>query len=125
MTEQICLRMRVNGQEGWYPIVSWGTHWYEADGQWDVILEDTSDIEIHVETLAGEELQVETVSLEGLPERRDYSLRIQIEAMFIDERTCKLTFKDVGFGEFFLSSGFQVEKILHLGGINGQFNSMS
>ena len=90
-----------------------------------MILEDTSDIEIHVETLAGEELQVETVSLEGLPERRDYSLRIQIEAMFMDERTCKLTFKDVGFGEFFLSSGFQVEKILHLGGINGQFNSMS
>ena len=37
MMEQICLRMRVNGQEGWYPIVSWGTHWYEADGQWEVI----------------------------------------------------------------------------------------
>lgn len=125
MTEQICLRMRVNGQEGWYPIVSWGTHWYEADGQWEVILEDTSDIEIHVETLAGEELQVETVSLEGLPNRRDYSLRIQIEVLFLDERTCRLTFKDVGFGEFFPSTGFQVEKTIHLGGINGQFNSMS
>ena len=81
MTEQICLRMRVGGQEGWHPIVSWGTHWYEADGQWEVILEDTSDIEIHVESLAGEELQVETVSLgrasgqKGLfsqdPDRRD------------------------------------------------------
>lgn len=125
MTEQICLRMRVNGHEGWYPIVSWGTHWYEADGQWEVILEDTSDIEIHVETLAGEELQVETVSLDGLPDRRDYSLRIQIEVMFLDERTCRLTFKDVGFGDFFPSTGFQTEKILHLGGINGQFNSMS
>ncbi|MCI9228808.1 MAG: hypothetical protein HFG86_12420 [Dorea sp.] len=125
MTEQICLRMRVNGQEGWYPIVSWGTHWYEADGQWEVILEDTSDIEIHVETLAGEELQVETVSLEGLPDRRDYSLRIQIEVLFMDERTCRLSFKDVGFGEFFPSTGFQVEKTIHLGGINGQFNSMS
>lgn len=125
MTEQICLRMRVNGHEGWYPIVAWGTHWYEADGQWEVILEDTSDIEIHVETLAGEDLQVETVSLQGLPERRDYSLRIQIEAMFLDERTCRLTFQDVGFGEFFPSTGFQVEKVLHLGGINGQFNSMS
>ncbi len=125
MMEQICLRMRVNGQEGWYPIVSWGTHWYEADGQWEVILEDTSDIEIHVETLAGEELQVETVSLEGLPERRDYSLRVQIEVLFLDERTCRLSFKDVGFGEFFPSTGFQVEKTIHLGGINGQFNSMS
>ena len=125
MMEQICLRMRVNGQEGWYPIVSWGTHWYEADGQWEVILEDTSDIEIHVETLAGEELQVETVSLEGLPDRRDYSLRIQIEVLFLDERTCRLSFKDVGFGEFFPASGFHVEKTIHLGGINGQFNSMS
>ena len=125
MMEQICLRMRVNGQEGWYPIVSWGTHWYEADGQWEVILEDTSDIEIHVETLAGEELQVETVSLEGLPDRRDYSLRIQIEVLFLDERTCRLSFKDVGFGELFPASGFHVEKTIHLGGINGQFNSMS
>ena len=125
MTEQICLRMRVRGQEGWYPIVSWGTQWYDADGQWEVILEDTSDIEVHIETLAGEDLQVETVSLEGLPERRDYSLRLQIEVMFIDERTCKLIFKDVGFGEFYPASDFQVEKVLHLGGINGQFNSMS
>ena len=97
----------------------------EADGQWEVILEDTSDIEIHVETLVGDELQVETVSLDGLPERRDYSLRMQIEVMFLDERTCKLIFKDVGFGEFSPASDFQVEKVLHLGGINGQFNSMS
>ena len=25
MTEQICLRMRIGGQEGWYPIVAWGS----------------------------------------------------------------------------------------------------
>ena len=75
--------------------------------------------------MAGDELQVETVSLEGLKERRDYSLRLRIEVMFLDERTCKMTFKDVGFGEFFEASDFQVEKVIHLGGINGQFNSMS
>ncbi len=125
MTEQITLRMRVGGKEGWYPVVAWGTHWYEADGQWEVILEDASDIEIHVETLAGDELKVETVSLEGLPERKDYSLRLRIELLFLDERTCRMTFRDIGFGEFFPSSGFQTEKTIHLGGIHGQFNSMS
>ena len=78
-----------------------------------------------METLAGDELQVETVSLEGLPDRRDYSLRVQIEVLFMDERTCRLSFKDVGFGEFFPETGFQVEKTIHLGGSNGQFNSMS
>ena len=113
LTEQIALRMRVEGREGWHPIVSWGTRWYEADGQWEVILEDTSDVEIHIESLAGDELQVETISLEGLEERRDYSMRLQISVMFLDERTCRMTFRDVGFGEFFAPTGFQTEKVIH------------
>ena len=125
MTEQITLRMRVNGKEGWYPIVSWGTHWYEADGQWEVILEDTSDIEVHIETLTGDEMQVEKLSLEGLTPRKDYSLRLSIEVFFLDEKTCKMVLKDVGFGEFFAPTDFRTEKIIHLGGSNGQFNSMS
>ena len=125
MTEQISLRMRVDGKEGWYPIVAWGKRWYEADGQWEVILEDTSDIEIHIETLAGDELQVERISLEGLEERKDYSLRIQIAIMFLDEKTCRITLRDVGFGEFYESTGFYTDKVIQLGGSNGQFNSMS
>ena len=125
MMEQVCLRMRVHGKEGWYPIVQWGSHWYESDGQWEVLLEDTSDIEIHIESLATGELEAETVSLEGLKSRRDYALRLQIETIFLDERTCKIIFKDIGFGEFYPASDFQVEKIIHLGGSHGQFNSLS
>lgn len=125
MTEQISLRMRVDGKEGWYPVVAWGKRWYEADGQWEVILEDTSDIEIHIETLAGEDLHVETISLDGLAERKDYSLRLQLAVMFLDEKTCRMTLRDVGFGGFFESTGFYTEKVIHLGGSNGQFNSMS
>ena len=82
-------------------------------------------LEILVESLVDEEVQVEKVSLEGLPKRTDYSLRLQVEVMFLDERTCKLTFRDVGFGEFFTPTDFRVEKTIQLGGINGQFNSMS
>ena len=125
MTDQICLRMRVNGKEGWYPIVQWGSHWYEADGQWDVLLEDTSDIEIHIESLGSGELQAETASLAGLPERKDYALRLTIEVMFLDEYTCRISFRDAGFGEFFPATDFHVEKTIHLGGSNGQFNSLS
>ena len=115
MMEQVCLRMRVHGKEGWYPIVEWGSHWYESDGQWDVLLEDTSDIEIHIESLATGELQAETVSLAGLPERNDYALRLSIETMFLDENTCKIRFRDIGFGEFYPATDFQAEKTIHLG----------
>lgn len=125
LTERICLRMRVGGQDGWYPVVQWGEHWYEADGQWEVLLEDVSEIEVLVESLTGEEMKVEKVSLAGLEERKDYSLRLSVEAMFLDEKTCKLIFRDIGFGEFYPATDFQTEKIIHLGGANGQFNSMS
>lgn len=125
MAQQISLRMRINGKEGWYPVVSWGTRWYEADGEWEVLLEDTNDLEVHIESLTGDELQVEKISLKGLPERTDYSLRLKIEIMFLDESLCRLTLKDMGFGEFYPATDFMVTKDIHLGGINGQFNSMS
>ena len=125
MTEQICLKMRSRGEEGWYPLVAWGSHWYESDRQCEVLLEDNQDIEIHIESLVTGKLRVETVSLEGLPERKNYALRLRIRTMFTDERTCHITFEDVGFGEFFPPTGFFTEKVIELGGSNGQFNSLS
>ncbi len=68
LTEQISVRMRVNGEEGWYPLVSWGNHWYESDRQFEVLLGDTEDIEIHVDSLVTGRHLVESVSLKGMPD---------------------------------------------------------
>ena len=125
MTEQICLKMRIHGEENWYPLVAWGSHWYEADRQCEVLMEDTGDVEIHIESLVTGKLRVETVSFAGLPERKNYALRIRIRTMFTDERTCHILFEDIGFGEFFPPTGFSVEKVIELGGSNGQFSSLS
>ena len=125
MMDQICLKLRIHGQDKWQPIVSWGTRWYESDTQFEILLEDTSDIEIHVESLVGNEMKVEKVSLKGLPVRNSYTLRLQVKALFLDEKTCKISFKDIGFGEFFAATDFYVEKEIHLGGSNGQYNSLS
>ena len=125
LTDQITVNMRVNGQEMWYPIVSWGSHWYESNNQWEVLLEDTEDIELHIESLVQGTLKTEVIPLGRLPKRGEYSMRLQIETLFLDEKTCKITVRDVGFGEFFPPTDFQEEKIIHLGGNDGKFNSMS
>ena len=125
MTEQICLKMRIRGEEGWYPLVAWGSHWYEADKQCEILMEDTQDVEIHIESLVTGKLRVELVSFDGLPERKNYALRLRIRTMFSDENTCHIIFEDIGFGEFFPSTGFSVEKVITVGGSNGQFNSLS
>lgn len=125
LTDRITLNMRVNGQEEWYPIVSWGNHWYESDNQWEVLASDMEELEFHVESLVQGALKTEKISLEGLPKRPEYATRLQIETLFLDEKTCKVTVKDVGFGEFFPTTDFQAEKVIHLGGNDGKFNSMS
>ena len=125
MMEQICLKMRVHGMDKWQPIVSWGTRWYESDSQFEILLENTDDIEIHIESLVGAEMKVERVPLAGLPKRKAYTIRLQVNTLFLDEKTCKITFKDLGFGEFFSATDFCVEKEIHLGGSNGQYNSLS
>ena len=125
LTDQITVNMRVDGQEMWYPIVSWGAHWYESNNQWEVLLEDVEDIELHVESLVQGTLKTEVIPLENFPKRGEYSMRLQLETLFLDEKTCKITARDVGFGEFFLPTDFQEEKIIHLGGNDGKFNSLS
>jgi len=125
ITEQISISMRVDGQEMWYPIVSWGSYWYEASGQWNVLLKDVKDIELHIESLAGGDVRTETISLENFPKRVEYSMRIQIETMFLNRKTCKITVRDMGFGEFFSQSDFVEEKIIELGGSNGKLYSLS
>ena len=99
--------------------------WYESNNQWEVLLEDVDDIEFRIESLVQGNLKTETISLAKLPKRAEYSTRLQIETSFLDEKTCKITVWDVGFGDFFLPTDFREEKLIHLGGNDGKFNSLS
>ncbi|MFV0364246.1 MAG: DUF5716 family protein [Suipraeoptans sp.] len=125
LTKKISIPLRVNGKEVLYPVVSWGKCWYEADTQLEVLVEEMDRVKIVVDSLNTGEISEDIISLDGLPERNGYSVRLQMDIMFMDERTCKISLKDIGFGEFFKPSGFVKEHVIDLGGIHGQFNSMS
>ena len=125
LTDQITVNMRVDGQEMWYPIVSWGAHWYESNNQWEVLCEDMEDIELHVESLIQGNVRTEKIPLSNFPKRSEYSMRLQLETYFLDEKTCRITVRDAGFGDFLPATDFHAEKTIHLGGNDGKFNSLS
>lgn len=125
MMEQICLKLRMQGTDKWYPIISWGGRWYEADTEFELLLENAEYIELHIESLAGTQMRVERISLEGLPKRGNYTLRLQVRVMMNSEKCCRISLKDLGFGEFFPATDFYMEKEIHLGGSNEQFHSLS
>ena len=125
LTDQITLNLRVNGQEMWYPIVSWGAQWYESNNQWEVLLEKVEDIELHIESLVQGTVRTEVIPMDKFPRRSEYAMRLMIETLFMDEKTCKIIVRDMGFGEFYPATDFQKEKIIHLGGNDGKFSFMS
>lgn len=125
LTESIFMKIRRDNEELWFPLVTWGTHPYECDNQWEVIIEDTEDIELHVESLYKGKTAIHQISLDGVPERDSYSVRLAIDVMSIDPENYRITFKDIGFGEFYPTSGYETEVIIKLGGAYGEHRSMS
>ncbi len=124
-TERICIKIRNNNHEEWFPLVTWGELWYECNNSWEILLEDTEDIELHVESLLRGKMQVQQVSLEGVPERASYSVRLKIEVIPIEKDVFKIKISDQGFGEFYPSSGYVTETIIKLGGYYGEYHSVS
>ena len=125
MTDRICLKVRSGDKEELYPIVSWGEHWYESDCVYEVLLDGNEPIELYQNSLATGEEKTITVNLDGLPDRKNYSLRLRIQANFLDENRCRIRFTDAGFGEIFPETDFSTEITVRLGGSNEQFNTLS
>lgn len=125
LIESIRIRTRRGNEEEWLSLVSWGAHPFECDNQWEIILEDTEDIELHVESLYKGKEGIHVISLEDIPERESYTIRLLIDVMSIDSETYRISFKDIGFGDFFPSTGYETEIIIKLGGTYGEHRSLS
>lgn len=125
LVESVFMKVRSGNEEHWFPIISWGMHPFECNNQWEILIEDTEDIELHVESLYKGKIGVHNISLEGIPERDSYSIRLQVDVMSIDSETYRITFKDIGFGEFYPSTGYETEAIINLGGVYGEHYSLS
>ncbi len=125
LPDRVCLKVRNKNEFDWFPLISWGNHWYECKKEWEFLLEDTEDIELYVESIYKGKVQMRQISLEGLPERDSYSTKLLVQVIPLNKSEFKIKFKDIGFGEFYESSGYEAEEIFRLGGNYGKYNSMS
>lgn len=125
LTERICVKARTNGQDNWYPIVEWGRHWYESDCSLEFLMDGLTKIEFQVDNLITGKSHIETLALDGIPDRKGYTIRLLMEIVFENQESCRISVRDVGFGEFYPPSGFYAETKIQLGGSNGQFSSLS
>ena len=95
------------GIESYFVLLNAGEKWYEASKEFDFILESGNKLSILVTPLNKEEKLIAEIALSGLPMRPKKTTRIRMFIHMKNETTVVFRFKDMGFGEFYKSSGIE------------------
>ncbi|MCR5673217.1 MAG: hypothetical protein K6F87_05835 [Lachnospiraceae bacterium] len=106
------LNMVVAGEEEYIAVADAGENWYDSGVSYDIVLGDTKTIPLIMTPLDGKGVESIELELSGLPDRPPKASRIRLDVSFESERRMKILAEDMGFGEFFPSTGKKWEKII-------------
>lgn len=92
------------GQEREYELVSAEEHWYEAGGELEVLLGESTKLVFCVSGLYGGSQEI-IMPLKEFPMREGRASRLKITMVFTSEDSGKITVEDLGFGEIYPATG--------------------
>lgn len=91
-----------------------GDYWSQAGATVECIMEFPSKILFEITDLLNGTKRPFEIDLTGFPKRPEKTTRIEIDFKYLNEESFEITVRDLGFGEFFKSSGMEVKKTFHL-----------
>lgn len=103
--KDVGMDMRVMGAPAYYPLLEAGNNWYESKASCELILDNTEELVFVVGTMGEPEKKRMGMLLTGLPDRPNRTTRLLVNLQYISRKECRITVKDLGFGEMFPSSG--------------------
>ena len=97
--------MRIMGAPAYYPLIQAGKNWYDCKASCELILDDKKELIFTVETMGEAQKKRAVMQLNGLPARPNKTTRLSLEMEYISPRDCRVTVRDLGFGDLYPSSG--------------------
>lgn len=114
ITTGIEMKISDRGRDKILRMVRPGINWFGADCSFDFIVDDMDELEIFLSPLGTREKQLVRVPLVDFPKRPGKATRITVSFSFTSDSRCHMMVKDMGFGEFFQSSGIVMNEELLL-----------
>lgn len=105
LKSNVGMKVERRGEDSYFAILDAGQNWYEAAADFEVILRKENSLFFHITPLTGENITDKKIELEGLPERPPCTTRLKIHVEMESVNQVTATIEDMGFGEFFPSSG--------------------
>ncbi len=111
----LSMQLQIHGKESRYILINAGRNWFDSRHTFEIILGTENKLSFIVKSMMGGDPDVYSITLTGLPERPERTTRIRIEAEYQDAKHCKITVRDMGFGELFPSSNLVWTSVLNVG----------
>ena len=102
------------GAPSYLAILDGGSSWYDCKKEWDMILEGDNRLVFRIVPLNGKNATQTEIVLHGLQMNKYPLCRIHAESYMENSTQMKLTFREMGFGEFYPSKGQYWEEIIEL-----------
>ncbi|MDO4522013.1 MAG: DUF5716 family protein [Eubacteriales bacterium] len=110
----LSMQLKVRGRQKEHLLVSAGQNWYEAVHTCEILLDDEKELLLYSKSMVDGATASYSIALPDLPKRPPRTTRLEIKIAFRSADHCRITIRDLGFGEFFASSGLVWESELEL-----------
>jgi len=110
----ILLRAYKDGKVREIEIIPAGIPWTEAKGTATIILDEEDEIQLVIKNALDMTMSERMIPLEGMPKRPNRMGRFQLDFHFENLRTCVISIRDVGFGDYAPSTNRVWEKRMEL-----------
>lgn len=112
--KNLSMQMEIRGKAGDYQLISAGVNWFEAEHTCEFLISGTNKVVIYAKSIHGGGLESYSIELKGLPKSEDRTRRLMLKLKFIARGRCRATVRDLGFGEFYPSTGSVWESVLEV-----------
>ena len=99
------MQMTVQGTKTFYPLISAGVNWYEAERDCEILLVGEPELIFTLSGMDGRNRREVRMELPGLPQRPPRTNRLHLRFCFESAHRMMIEVQDIGFGEMFPGTG--------------------
>ncbi len=95
-----------------------GTNWQAAGTQIQCLLDDINIINFVIVSASTGQTTNYSISLESFPKRKNKTTKVEITLLYTQKNRLEISVRDLGFGDFFKSSGKVIKDVLAVDNYN-------
>lgn len=99
------MELKSQGAVGYYPIITAGINWYDAENTFEILLDGDRDLSFRVSRIDDKKRRIYSMALPGLPERPPKATKLRVHVEFDSPGRCLIDAEDLGLGELFPGTG--------------------